>query len=786
MSQGRQNSQEARPTRKASWFAKLALTIAAPLVVLGLIEGGLRLAGVGRNTDFFIPDAEPGMYRTNPRYTELFFPASFGLKPLNFRLPKAKPNGRIRIFVLGESAAMGVPEPAFGLAPQLRAQLQAACPGRQFEVYNLGITAINSHVIRHLARQALRFEPDLLVIYMGNNEVVGPYGPGSAITDRMLPLPLIRASLWLGTTRTGQLLQRALRGLGQVGRDFKEWRGMEMFAGRTVPADDPRLEIVRDNFRSNLADILQWARDAGTKVVLSTVAVNVRDSAPFASRHGPAFSSARLQEWQDTIARAGVADDLGEPARAAALFERAIEIDPAYADTHFQLAKVSEERGEHEAARRQDLEALQLDALRFRTDAALNRIIRECAAAAPAAIDLADAAREMGSDAASTVAPAGHNYFFEHVHLDWDGNFALARLLASHAAHALFGADPAPAAWLDPAACADALGYTDFGRSTELLRMDGLTGRPPFTGQLDFAANRTRLQREIARADAALSAPGALATAAAKIEFAREREPSDAFLTFQSAAINLQLGRFAHALALNQSLGRLEPPSPEAAAQRGFLLQQLGQIPEAENVLLASAATDPYYFQTYELLGNLWAATAQTTRATEFFDSLVARMPESTSVRLAYGQLLAARGDGPGAERQWRAVLEATPDNEAALAALVQRLWENQKTDDAVSLMLKAQAYNPRDFANNARLEQVFEERGDLENTIKYLRAMADSGPVRAALHHDLALDLAKLGRRQEMLVELWRARRAAADEGDHELAGKVDELIRQAGTGGG
>ncbi len=165
-----------------SWLVKLFLLVGAPTIFFLLLETGLRLAHSGRDTRFFIPDEKPGIYRTNPQYTGLFFPDSFGLKPLNYRLPKIKPTGNFRIFVVGESAAMGVPEPGFALAPQLQAQLHAAYPDKTFEVYNLGVTAINSHVILHIARQAVEFQPDLLVIYMGNNEVVGPYGPGSAVT----------------------------------------------------------------------------------------------------------------------------------------------------------------------------------------------------------------------------------------------------------------------------------------------------------------------------------------------------------------------------------------------------------------------------------------------------------------------------------------------------------------------------------------------------------------------------------------------------------------------------
>src|SRR5690606_15812504 len=160
------------------WMLRIALAVAAPLVVVGGLELVLRLVGFGQPTSFFIRDeSAPGLYRTNPHFTQTFFPASFGLKPANFRLPKEKPADTFRVFVLGESAAMGIPEPGFGLAPLLEAQLADAAGGRTVQVHNLAVTAINSHVVRCIAEEALEFEPDLLVLYMGNNEVVGPYGP---------------------------------------------------------------------------------------------------------------------------------------------------------------------------------------------------------------------------------------------------------------------------------------------------------------------------------------------------------------------------------------------------------------------------------------------------------------------------------------------------------------------------------------------------------------------------------------------------------------------------------
>lgn len=769
------------PFLRHAWLGKLTLALAVPAILAALLELGLRAGGYGRNPDFFIPDTAPGVYRTNPRFTETYFPASFGLKPANFRITREKPTGTVRIFVLGESAAMGVPEPGFGLAPMLRTQLRALHPGTKIEVCNLGITAINSHVIRDIAREAVRFHPDLLVVYMGNNEVVGPYGPGSSLSGRVLPRPLIAAGIALRRSRIGQLLQRVLATLHPGDAGVAEWRGMETFADNQVAASDPRLGRVDANFAANLRDIVRAAQSAGVKVVLSTVAVNLRDSAPFASRHRAGLGAAELAKWTSVSAAADTAADLDDPAAAERLEREALALDPDFAETQFKLARLLDARGEEAGARAAFAEALRLDALRFRADATINDLIRSVARETQA--DLVDAARELGADPASTAPIAGHPLFFEHVHFTFRGNFELARVLVPAADRLLFGETALPATPADEGACAAALGYSYLGRMAQERHMQELTSRPPFTGQYTFGADRARLDREIQTSQAVLENPAKLQAAIAVIEAAHRRDPADPFLCFHAAAAALQGGDPARALEANDSLQQLEPSSPEDAAQRAFILAQLQRTDEAEALLRESARTDPNYFQTYDLLAELWLSQHQTARARDYFADLVARLPGISGARLTYARVLDADGNQPAAEEQWRAVLRRHPDNDPAVAAMVERMWQRGDQPGALDLMLRAHAANPRDFANNARLEQVYEARGDTENTIQFLRAMADSGPVRPELHLDLATLLGRAGRNAEMKVELHRARRAAHEVDDAEVFRRAEDALAAAGN---
>ena len=135
-----------------------------------------------------------------------------------------KPADTYRIFILGESAARGEPEPPYAASRYLEMLLDERYPNTHFEVVNLGITAINSHVILPIARDCAKADGDLWIIYMGNNEMVGPFGAATVFGAKAPPLGFVRLNLAIQRTRIGQLLvdmSRKLKGKGPTvpGRD---------------------------------------------------------------------------------------------------------------------------------------------------------------------------------------------------------------------------------------------------------------------------------------------------------------------------------------------------------------------------------------------------------------------------------------------------------------------------------------------------------------------------------------------------------------------------------------
>jgi tetratricopeptide (TPR) repeat protein len=766
-----------RPSKPAwlRWLARGLLAAGGPLLAFFGLEVGLRIIGFGRPSALFIPDSKPGFYRTNPDFGRTYFPASFDIAPLPFRIAARKQPGHVRIFVLGESAVRGTPEPGFGFAAQLRAQLRAAYPKKEFEVYNLGVVAINSHAVYQMARQALALEPDLFVVYMGNNEVVGPFGPGS--TDA--PLPLIRASIWATGMRTGQLLGKLFARPSRSAGGASDWRGMDTFSGSALRADDGRLEAVYRHFEANLSDLTRLAARKGVPTIVVTVVANLKDCPPFQSLHRPGLEGVDLERWKaaEESGRKLWEAGLGEGALVA--LRSALSLDPEFAETHYILGKILEEKGDLTGARTEYLEALHWDALRFRPDAPINAAARRVAARSGGSVVLVDAARDLGADADSTAPPSGRELLLEHVHFNWPGNVRMGRMLAEACASVLFGAGRPDRACLDADGAAAALGFTDYGQLRMLRLMDAIVAKPPFTNQLDFGESRVRQQADIRKAtERATSVEGFFAERTTLLA-AEARDAANPGLPLQLAELDSESGQLDEALQSIDRVMELEPLTSERLARRGQALSALQRDTEAQSAVLAAIQLDPYNLPAYTALVDVVRKTAEFDKARNILKAALLRSPESSFLRLTYADLLFFHGDHNGAIGECTLVLGRDAENQDALRRLVSFYQTQKRSEDAFALMKTARRTQPLNYENNIELARIYNDRTDDDNVTDCLEAAAQCGPADAPIHLYLANRYKKAGRPLDSLVELCRARRVASDMGDKGLAERIAASIR-------
>jgi len=419
---------------RSSWPKKAVLGLVFALVLGGIALGGLevclRLAGYGHAPGFWRVEKDPAGHswiRENWWVTAPFFAPELMRRPQPFRLEEKKAPDTYRIFVFGSSAAMGDPEPSFSIARALEAMLRAAYPKLHFEVINAGVTAINSHVVRGIADDCAKLEPDLFVVYEGNNEVIGPFGPGTVFTPVLRSPVAVRAAVYLRGLRVGQALTALARRSKKTSGATEDWGGMQMFLQHQISADDPRLTTTEQMFEANLRSIAAAGKNAGAAVILATVLTNQRDFAPFQSRHRSDLDSSQLAQWTTEL-DAGIADTTTANWDSAERHLRAaIALDEGFAETHFRLARVLLRSGRPAEAKGEFQRALDLDVLRFRTDSRLNETIRRVASTAGDPVELVDLVK--AAEAQTPGGILGDEMLYEHVHLSFRGTYIAAKEL---------------------------------------------------------------------------------------------------------------------------------------------------------------------------------------------------------------------------------------------------------------------------------------------------------------------------------------------------------------------
>ncbi len=465
------------------WAVRAGIAIAVPVLLLVAVELCLRAFDVGYSTDLTQPCTVHG--RPSNCYN-LFFPAPFfppGMikTPLVYAVPAEKPKGTYRIFVLGESAAMGDPDPAYSFSRYLEVMLTQRFPDKKFEVFNTGSVAINSHVSLLVAKGLAKLQPDFVIVYSGNNEVVGPYGPGTVLSSSGMWLPAVRASIWFRSTRIGQLLTT-------LGAQKQEWGGMEMFLDKQVPASSPLMQYAYTNFDTNLRDTITASKDAGAHVIVSTVATNLRDCAPFASQHREGLSQSDLQKWTSLMQEGNRLEQTGDYAQALQVYRQALAIDGQYAELEFRIARCLEKAGDTQQATQHFARARDLDTLRFRADSRINQINRSAAASGAEVVDA-----EAIFSQSNPTETIGSDLVYEHVHLTPAGNYLLAREMFRKIATQIAGQPVHDDEIPTEAQCERLLALTSYDRYRMSNEMAQRLERPPFTNQLNHAEQQLRL-----------------------------------------------------------------------------------------------------------------------------------------------------------------------------------------------------------------------------------------------------------------------------------------------------
>jgi tetratricopeptide (TPR) repeat protein len=345
-------------------------------------------------------------------------------------------------------------------------------------------------------------------------------------------------------------------------------------------------------------------------VLLSTVAVNLKDFPPLASLHRANLNDAEKTEWESFYNRGVAAEMQGRHDEAVQHYLAAVRVDDHFAELRFRLARCGHALCRFAEARKYYDLARDWDALQFRADDRLNDIIREVAAnKKTGGVTLVDAEKILGESELSEHGIPGNGLFSEHVHLKFDGDYLLAKALYPAVVGALDKAlgRTGDAAIPSRDECARQLACTPWDELQIRLAMLEVLSHPPFLDQLDHRRRQSQEEQEVKQ----LQSKFTRQDLSQSIQIYREaiaRNPDDWQLHHNFAMLNYIVGDYTTAARHFEAEVKKFARSLTGRMALGAALAKAGKTQEAIAQFKEALRIDPQFGPAKQSLETVTSA----------------------------------------------------------------------------------------------------------------------------------------------------------------------------------
>lgn len=416
-----------------SGLRKFAMRLVAGLVVaaafLLLLEGGIRLLPLERWERDKPNLSVPLFISGEGEFAEKYVLNPHFLGAMSFQsFAKIKPPGVKRVFVLGGSAAFGWPGPnSSSFSGYMQRALEKAAPGK-YEIVSVAAMSYGSHRVLNLLHDVVGFQPDVIIIWSGNNEYI----------ERNVFSSFARSATMDSVQRVlrHSSTYRALRLVLQstVPSLFVQPQGVDITNPRNVPMvrrgmmgrSSEMDRQVMEEYRNNLQSMARLIKESGAVGIFCTVPVNLSGWAP-SNVHPEFIDAAQSAGWDVLQQHAFTLWDQRKYAEALPSLRQLVEMTPRYALGHYLLGTCYQSLGRIDEAKFEFNLARDLDPRPMRALTSFDRTIREIAAAQGVA--LVDLEKEIIDRSGTGIS--GEEFFLDYVHLTELGNKFAASLVLS-------------------------------------------------------------------------------------------------------------------------------------------------------------------------------------------------------------------------------------------------------------------------------------------------------------------------------------------------------------------
>ncbi|MFA3784137.1 tetratricopeptide repeat protein [Melioribacteraceae bacterium 4301-Me] len=407
------------------------ILIITPFSLLFLLEMALRISGYENELQIVSTIKRNGKsyYTMNQLVGKRYFGKDrfYYRKGTHDFFEVNKSPNTIRVFCFGASTTAGFPY-EYNATPAefLRERLSAAFPDKNIEVINTAIDATNSFTVVEFAKELVNYEPDLFVVYMGQNEFYGVYGVGSTISVGKSRW-LIKTNLWLQNFKTFLLIKNFIRWITEFvsksRADDNKILMEQMAENNSIIYGDEDYRIAKENFTKNYEEIIEIAKENNVPLIVSTLVTNEKDLFPFVTMYSNNIDTIRKNKCKEYY-RLGLVSKANKDYKTALdYFKKSIEIDSLPANVHFELGKIYLELGDNKNALSEFTKAVDFDGLKFRAPSEFNTIVKKLSIKYN--LPLADVNKMFRQHSKDGII--GDELLVDHIHPNIKGYFLLAK-----------------------------------------------------------------------------------------------------------------------------------------------------------------------------------------------------------------------------------------------------------------------------------------------------------------------------------------------------------------------
>ncbi len=589
--------------------------------------------------------------------------------------------------------------------------LPKADPSRQWQVINCGGISYASYRIAILMEELARYEPDLFVIYNGENEFLEHRTYHALINTpravRGMGAVLSRTRVYTALSAAADKIRRPNKPFAMPATLPAEVETMldRVVGPEAYHRDDELRAQVLNHYRFNLRRMSQIARSAGARIIFVTPASNLRDCSPFKSENRKGMTPADYRSWQELAKRAAAANAAGRSEETLTLLDAALRLDDRFAALHYLRGRMLWELKRFDEAKTAFVRARDEDVCPLRALTPVRGIIAEVTAQRhETAVDFVKIIDELADH-----GTPGSDWFLDHVHPTIDGNRRLAMALL------------------------------------EAMSRAGVVR--PVSNWGEGAMEQVR--REVEARLTAKDHGTALCTAAKVLAWA---------------------GKYEEALNLSVQGIELAPDDPSVHFEAGKNAQHLGRTDEAVRHLQRAIEMKPRFVEAHAMLGSALASNGKLDDAIKEYQQGLEIKPDYAEMHCNLGALLERRGDTNEAILHYVEAIRILPRYAEAHSNLGWSLKQRGELDEALRHFREATRWKPGLSSAMAGMARILATHPDARvrnpiEAIKLAERLADLSHYENWVDLDtLAAAYASAGRYQNAVrtaqkaVELARA----------------------------